>query len=216
MLNSFHIFSSLRFVPTVTTLVSQTLHHILTLFFCFSLGYSPNTKAREIDMERQKSREMFEEYIKDVTSDFVNRSTNSSNNTTVLTSTPTNTTLDNTMAQLLMSPIKTQSETSDDTTLYKSLDQTQTIVNKDITTSIESTLYKSLDESGTDKQLKNTNPFEDSEDEAIADVERTDLKDQMEKKEEDHDDDDDHLKYVYSSTENEAERKLLISVQHLC
>ncbi|XP_075149395.1 uncharacterized protein LOC142223398 isoform X2 [Haematobia irritans] len=166
-------------------------------------------KVNDMDLERQKSREMFEEYIKDVTGDFTSATDSQNLNATVHTSTPTNEILDNTLTQLTMSPIKTQSETSD-TSIYKSLDQTQTIVNNTETNSNvdqESTVYKSLDESKNSKNT--TNPFDEDEDN--NDVANNDNGDDVEKpSEKDNDvvveeEEDDRLKYVYSSKENDED-----------
>ncbi|XP_061396733.1 dynein axonemal assembly factor 1 homolog [Musca vetustissima] len=161
------------------------------------MNNSSTSQIIDIDMERQKSREMFQEYIKDVTGDFAATTNNLQvPTTTTMTSTPTNNTLDNTMAQLTLSPIKPQSETSD-SSLYKSLDQTQTLINDnnngDGDKNAEQTLYKSLDESKNGR-----NPFEDSDNEnTIAEGKTNDDKgvDNVEE--------DDHLKYVYSRMDND-------------
>ncbi|XP_005181896.2 uncharacterized protein LOC101890827 isoform X1 [Musca domestica] len=166
------------------------------------MNNSPSSQVVDIDLERQKSRAMFKEYIKDVSGDFA--ATNNlqisaaaasgTTATTTMTSTPTNNTLDNTMSQLMLSPIKTQSETSD-SSLYKSLDQTQTLINNN---GKEQTLYKSLDES------KQGNPFEDSDNEnTIAERKSENEENNDAEKVEEGEDEDDHLKYVYSRTDND-------------
>uniref|UniRef100_A0A1I8PNH6 Uncharacterized protein n=1 Tax=Stomoxys calcitrans TaxID=35570 RepID=A0A1I8PNH6_STOCA len=158
------------------------------------LNNDSTQKSDDIDVQRQKSREMFEEYIKDVSGDLSNNT--SAQTTTVVTSTPTNLALDNTLTQLTVSPIKTESETSDSSSLYKSLDQTQTLIpNEDTNSNLdkEDTVYKSFDDSKSGNN--NSNPFEGDED-------NTEPK-QNNEAENDMEEEDDRLKYVYSSTENE-------------
>lgn len=114
-----------------------------------------NTAAVDIDIERLKSRQIFNDYIKDVTEDSINK-TNNLGDTSMLTSTPTNYTLDNTMADLGITPIKPKTNTNE-SSLYQSLEQTQTLVEStDIT---EPTLYVSMD----DSNKVNMNPFEEDE-----------------------------------------------------
>ncbi|XP_073823890.1 uncharacterized protein isoform X2 [Musca autumnalis] len=161
------------------------------------MNNSSATQKIDIDLERQKSREMFKEYIKDVAGDFVKSPDNLQVPTaTAMTSTPTNNSLDNTMAQLMLSPIKTQSETSD-SSLYKSLDQTETLINNNVGGGDEHTLYKSLDES------KPGNPFEDSTNENTVAEKKTNDEKVEEKDKANEEEEDDHLKYVYSSTDND-------------
>lgn len=153
---------------------------------------SSNTTAVDIDLERQKSRQMFNEYVKDFSEDNKNDSTN-----TIRTSTPTNNTLDNTMSKLALTPIKAQqNDNNDSNTLYKSLEQTNTLINN-TTDNDDITVYKSLDNT---TKTKSNNPFEDDEDE----VESAPIDDvKVEEKEEEND----ILRTIYSSTDNNNEEE---------
>lgn len=137
-------------------------------------------------MERQKSRQMFNEYIKDFNEDSAN-STDILNNTNIQTSTPTNNTLDNTMANIALTPIKPQNDTNE-SSLYQSFEQTQTLVNT--IQDNEQTLYKSLDVSNKD----NKNPFEETEEDNKNPFEETEEEEEY-----------DHLKNIYAAIENEED-----------
>lgn len=148
---------------------------------------------------------MFKEFIKDVTQNSVVSSPK-----TIVTSTPTNNTLDNTLAPLEASPVrKLPHSPRGDTSMYKSLEQSQTLTNT-VSTNVadtEKTVYKSLDES---TNLHSNNPFEDTEEDEGVEPDASETSEneqphvavkQIEP--------DDHLKDVYSSAENdEAEGKL--------
>ncbi|XP_023296483.2 uncharacterized protein LOC111679191 isoform X2 [Lucilia cuprina] len=154
------------------------------------LGLTPsNTSAVDINLERQKSRQMFDEYVKDLKEEV---------NTTVRTSTPTNNTLDNTMAQLMLTPIKAQQDNNETTSLYQSLEQTQATLINNNTTDNDKTIYKSLDNT----TMISKNPFEDDDNDkendlAIESPQIETVKDE----EEDHD----ILSKIYATNEQHNE-----------
>ncbi|XP_065358228.1 uncharacterized protein LOC135952286 isoform X2 [Calliphora vicina] len=128
---------------------------------------SANTSAMDIDLERQKSRQMFDEYVKDVNDD-------SKNDISMHTSTPTNNTLDNTMSKLALTPIKTQNDNNESSSLYQSLDQTSTLINN--STDNDTTVYKSLDNT----KVCSTNPFDEEEDELVDAIQQLEAREQEE------------------------------------
>lgn len=153
---------------------------------------SSPTSTLNIDLERQKSRQIFNDYVKDITEDH----TDEIANVTMHTSTPTQYTINNNNASFVLTPIKAESIDNNDSSLYQSLDQNQTLINETLATN-EETVYKSFE---TSKKISK-NPFEDDEDDAdVAEQQNivTDTLTENNEFEEDHD----ILKNIYSSVQN--------------
>ena len=151
---------------------------------------SSNTTTQDLDLEREKSRQMFNDYVKDITE--VSRG--DATNTTMHSSTPTEYMLnDNNVENFDLTPIQAESSDKNDSSFYQSMEQHQTLIN-----GTEDTVYKSFE---TIKK-SSKNPFEDEEDESVplqqnvvATVAR------INEVEEEHD----ILKNIYSSTDNKNE-----------
>ncbi|KAM7353334.1 uncharacterized protein ACRADG_005432 isoform 2-T3 [Cochliomyia hominivorax] len=152
---------------------------------------SSSTTVMDIDKERQKSRQMFNEYVKNFNEDLKNDTQN------IRTSTPTNNTLDNSMANLVITPIKAQNGNNNkSTTLYQSLEQTETLIN-------DTTIYKSLDDSETETATEEKELTENNKDDIFSTIysstERNDEEENVSEPEE-----DEETYIVYTTNNNEA------------